>query len=215
MRFLNIVYICLSLLLFNLSACKAPELKPQTVESSKLEVANDAHKGDWPLIEGENPRTIWLEGAWGMKAPDCDGDLRPISTLIMNYSDFNLEHNLHTLEKLIGSNQWAWSDKPFDEPDAFEGDNDIKVIIYKEILSDLDMEKFYRVGKGRRAISLEDVKKLYPTNKSKQLDFRYLSYKDAINYLDSTSLDMYREDLALILVKRKFEIKEMFCEIPH
>ena len=77
------------------------------------------------------------------------------------------------------------------------------------------MEKFYRVGKGRRAISLEDVKKLQPTNKSKQLDFRYLSYKDAINYLDSTSLDMYREDLALILVKRKFEIKEMFCEIPH
>lgn len=188
-----------------IAGCK--ELNQSTVGSddssqisNKSVAEHNLHKGDWPLIEGETPRTVWMDGVWGMKLPNCQSETTPRSTLIMNYSDFNFEHDPEALSELLGPYKWIWSNEVITEPDSFDGDNDIKVIIYQI------------TGPEN---SLEDIKKRYSTDKSEQLDFRYLAYTDALAYLDEASVTVYREALAQIMVARKFEIKGMFCDIPH
>jgi len=132
-----------------------------------------------------------------MALGDCHNQKNKISTLIMNYSDFNMEFNTHTLSEVLGPYVWQWSDASNDEPSSFDGDNDIKVIIYR----------------ATNTASFKVAKDLYAVDEAKQLDFRFVSYDDIIAYLNKAMVETHREDLAQIFLNRKSEIKGMFCDI--
>jgi len=158
-----------------------------------------------------------MDGVWGMKTPNCHGETKPISTLIMNYSDFIVQFSDDKLTELIGPYYWSWSGEPDskNEPDSSNGDNDIKVIVYRNKLATEELTEEYWRNAFLYSLSLEDVKSLYPTDQSEQHDYRYLAYTDALEYLDEATITMPFEDLAKIMIGRKFEIKGMFCKIPH
>jgi len=78
--------------------------------------------------------------------------------IIFNYSDFGPQSRAY---KLIGMEWWSWGNHGDSRFKVY----DIRVVVYKDI-------------------SLDKVKKLYPTIKKKKQDYRYLKYADAIKYLN-------------------------------
>ena len=212
---------------FVLAACKAAEppntsVKPETSPSSSAVTADDPasknaqeHKGMWPLIEGEIARTVWADGIWTMQPPDCLNAAKPAenSIVIANYSDFNFDFNGESLAKLLGPYNWSWSDDKFDEPDAGEAENDIKVVIFRNAIP--EDETRYGVINNALSISRAEAQARHPVNKAKNLDFRYVAYSELMDYLDEAAAKMPQQALAETLVKRKFEIRQMFCAQPQ
>jgi hypothetical protein len=80
-------------------------------------------------------------------------------TIIFQYSDFGPQVLAH---ELIGFEWYQWERDGHPDPNYVY---DIKVVVYKDI-------------------RLEEVKKIYPVIKAKQQDYRYVEYKEALEYLD-------------------------------
>jgi hypothetical protein len=101
------------------------------------------------------------------------------NTIILNYSDFGPQVRAY---ELIGMEWWSWDNHGDSRPREY----DIKVIVYKDI-------------------SLDEIKKLYPTIKDKEQDYRYLKYDDAIKYLNKHIGEEYSNHL--IETKKKITEK--------
>ena len=80
-------------------------------------------------------------------------------TLVLQYNDFGPQAMAY---HLIGPNRLPW------DPDTpiFVGHDAVRVVIY-------------------RGIDLETVKSLYPPDRPRNIDYRYVSYQDALRYLDA------------------------------
>ena len=88
----------------------------------------------------------------------------------------------------IGMQWWQWNDHgTSDDPNY---DYDIKVVVYRDM-------------------PLVQIKKLYPVNKAKMKDFRYLEYNVAIKYLDENieDLESEKEEWAINLKKQLIHTK--------
>lgn len=80
-------------------------------------------------------------------------------TLVLRYSDFGPQAMAY---HLLGPNRLPW------DPDTpiFVGHNAVRIVIYRDI-------------------NLKTVKSLYPSDKPGNIDYRYVSYQDALRYLDA------------------------------
>lgn len=85
------------------------------------------------------------------------------NTLVLDYDDFGPQVIAH---EIIGMQWWQWQNHGESRPTFY----DIKVVVYNNL-------------------SLESVKMLYPVNEARREDYRYVSYKTAINYLDAKISD--------------------------
>jgi len=83
------------------------------------------------------------------------------NTIMFNYQDFGLQS---TAYEVIGFEWWQWQSCG---EDCEKEICPIKVIVY-------------------RGLSLDEVKVLHPVNEKKKLDYRYLHYNKALNYLEVT-----------------------------
>lgn len=81
------------------------------------------------------------------------------STVVLEYPDFGPQAMAY---RILGSKNLQW------EPEVpiLIGQGKVYVVVY-------------------RGISLEKVSKHYPRDRSRNLDYRYLQYGEALNYLDS------------------------------
>jgi hypothetical protein len=91
--------------------------------------------------------------------------------LLMEYSDFGPQSMCYGL---IGFEWYQWDDHG--DPDPRKR-YDIKVVVYKDI-------------------SLEKVEKSYPVSKDTNQDYRYVEYRDALEYLDAQlgQIEEFREE---------------------
>jgi hypothetical protein len=83
----------------------------------------------------------------------------PKGYAVFEYEDFGPQSMAW---ETIGMQWWQWNNHGGSRPD---NKYDIKVVVY-------------------RNIPLEQIKTLFPVDKSKKNDFRYLEYHDSIEYLD-------------------------------
>ena len=83
----------------------------------------------------------------------------PDRTLVLQYSDFGPQAMAY---HLIGPNRLPWDP----ETPIFVGHDAVRVVIY-------------------RGIDLATVESLYPPDKLRNIDYRYVSYQDALRYLDA------------------------------
>lgn len=84
--------------------------------------------------------------------------------LVLPYSDFGPS----TMSgALLGVEWFQWLPHGESRPRKY----DVKVIIY-------------------RGISLTDVKKLYPVSPKKSVDYRYISYSDAVSYFNRNIIEV-------------------------
>ncbi len=76
--------------------------------------------------------------------------------------------------ELIGSDYWQWND----HGDSRPKDYPIAVIVYR----DIDLQK---------------IKTLYPVVKEKKQDYRYVTYKKAVDFLNKSieELQKYKDDI--------------------
>lgn len=79
------------------------------------------------------------------------------STVVLKYEDFGPQIIAH---QLIGMYWWQWDDHGYSRPINY----DINVVVYKKI-------------------HLQEVANRYPINQSKNQDYRYVKYKEAIEFL--------------------------------
>ncbi len=87
----------------------------------------------------------------------CSENKQP-DTLELNYRAFGPQV---VAQDIIGSEWWQWQNHGDSKPRKY----DIKVIVYKNL-------------------SLEQVKQLYPVTPEEHLDYRYVKYATATEYLD-------------------------------
>lgn len=80
--------------------------------------------------------------------------------LVLNYSDFGPPS---LCEGLIGQDWWQWQDHGDSQPRKY----DIKVVVY-------------------RGFKLQDAQKKYPIIPGKKQDYRYVSYDQAIAFLNES-----------------------------
>jgi len=80
------------------------------------------------------------------------------NSLILEYSDFGPQV---IASKIIGMEWWQWNNHGESRP----RDYNIKVVVYNDV-------------------SLKDIEEKYPINANKDIDYRYVAYRDAIAYLD-------------------------------
>jgi hypothetical protein len=79
-------------------------------------------------------------------------------TLLLQYEDFGPPSAAH---ELIGMDWWQWQDHADSRPRRY----DIKVVVY-------------------RFMELPQVRRLFPSDPARELDYRYVSYLDAMDYLE-------------------------------
>ena len=79
--------------------------------------------------------------------------------LILEYEDFGVQSMSY---ELLGFQWYQWDNHGSSDPDE---KYNIRVVVYKNIC-------------------LEEVRTLYPVNKDSKQDYRYVEYREALNYLD-------------------------------
>ncbi len=89
---------------------------------------------------------------------DNDTALSPEYYLILNYADFGPQV---VACDLLGFEWWQWESTGSSDPNQ---KYDIKVIVFKDV-------------------SLKIIKRHFPVIPEKEQDYRYVSYKDAVDYL--------------------------------
>lgn len=89
---------------------------------------------------------------------------KPATTMVLDYQDFGPQVAAH---EVIGMAWWQWDQHGEPDPDD---PYDIKVVVYRDI-------------------SMEQVQELFPVLEEKGQDYRYLSYAQAISYLNETILE--------------------------
>lgn len=88
----------------------------------------------------------------------CSSEKQNNKTLLLPFNAFG---PAAMSEPLLGQSWWQWQSHGDSKPHEY----DIKVILYKDF-------------------PLDEIKKRYPVNETKQSDYRYVDYESAIQYLD-------------------------------
>jgi hypothetical protein len=104
---------------------------------------------------------------------------------VFDYGDFGPQSM--SWEK-IGMHWWQWDNHGADDPNY---KYDIKVVVY-------------------RNAPLEQIKALFPVDRSKKKDFRYFEYQDSIRYLDEhiSILEKISEEWAISLKELLLHTKQ-------
>jgi hypothetical protein len=102
------------------------------------------------------------------------------NTLVLRYTDFGPPSAAH---ELIGMDWWQWMEHGDSRPTNY----DIRVIVYRDT-------------------DLAQVQKKYPTDPSSELDYRYVRYTDAMNYLDRMIEENVFESLTMQLQATRLRI---------
>ena len=92
-------------------------------------------------------------------APGCA--TAPRNMMVLQYHDFGPQAAAY---QAIGMEWWQWDNHGDPDPNF---QYDVKVVVYRDI-------------------PLSQVREAYPVVKSKEQDFRYLAYTDAMAYLNTT-----------------------------
>jgi hypothetical protein len=107
--------------------------------------------------------------------------------LVLKYTDFGPPS---MASQTIGMDWWQWDNHGDSDPKT---KNDIKVVVF-------------------RGISLSQVRQTYPVVKSKEQDYRYLSYDTAITYLERNIQDNVRDGFLPKLTERLRKTKAIIIQ---
>lgn len=110
-------------------------------------------------------------------------------TLLLQYEDFGPPSAAH---ELIGMDWWQWQDHGDSRPRHY----DIKVVVYRDV-------------------ALREVQQLFPTEPARELDYRYVSFTDAIHYLDRMTEENTIESLTLRLNKTQQRIIDNLGDVER
>lgn len=110
-------------------------------------------------------------------------------TLVLQYEDFGPPSAAH---ELIGMDWWQWLDHGDSRPKRY----DIKVVVY-------------------RNVEQPQVRQLYPSDPSRELDFRYVAYADAMGYLDRMIKENVIESLTSQLQTTRTRIVSALGELKQ
>ena len=108
---------------------------------------------------------------------------KPATTMVLDYDDFGPQVAAH---EVIGMAWWQWDSHGDPDPRTRY---DIKVVVYRDI-------------------SLEQVQGQLPVDEEKRQDFRYLTYAQAISYLDETIREGVLPEVTDRLRETKSRIEE-------
>ena len=108
------------------------------------------------------------------------------SMVVLDYNDFGPQAAAY---ELLGMEWWQWQSHGESRPQAYN----IKVVVYKDV-------------------TLDSVKQKYPVVQEQLKDYRYISYNDAIQYLD----DIIQENLMPELTTKLKQTKQtLLKEFAH
>ena len=109
----------------------------------------------------------------------------PKKYAIFDYADFGPQAMVW---EEIGMQWWQWDTHGDSDPNS---QCDIKVVVYQ-------------------VIPLEEIREMFPVNKSKKKDFRYFEYNDAIKYLNENinELNNRNEEWEIELRRHLVETKD-------
>ena len=99
----------------------------------------------------------------GLLTYGCKASSKPYT--VFNYDDFGPQAMAW---KTIGMQWWQWDNHGDSDP---KSKCDIKVVVYTDM-------------------SLDEIKLLFPINRTKKKDFRYLQYNDSLKYLENNIQEM-------------------------
>ena len=107
------------------------------------------------------------------------------NSVVMSYRDFGPQAMSW---EVIGKEWWQWQKHGDSNPDT---KYDIKVVVYKNI-------------------TLNKVKSLYPVNKNKNQDYRYIEYSNALTFLDKNIKENVIQAITTRLKQTKYNILKSF-----
>jgi hypothetical protein len=107
------------------------------------------------------------------------------SYAIFDYEDFGPQSMAW---EIIGMQWWQWDNHGDSDPNS---KCDIKVVVYSDV-------------------SLKEMKSLFPINKAKKKDFRYMEYHDSIKYLirNIEKIEQIDEQWAIKLKERLIDTRK-------
>ena len=106
--------------------------------------------------------------------------------LVLDYSDFGPQASAY---ELLGMEWWQWQSHGGSRPKKYN----IKVVVYKDV-------------------SLDEVIQRYPVLERELKDYRYVSYGDAIKYLEDMILEDFMPELTAKLNQTK---QTLLKELGH
>jgi hypothetical protein len=117
----------------------------------------------------------------------CNKSVKPYR--VFDYEDFGPQAMAWGK---IGMQWWQWDNHGDRDPKT---KYDIKVVVYADM-------------------SLDEIKQIFPINKDRKRDFRYIEYDDSIKYLDRNIRDMEkdREQWSVELKERLLNTKEIILQ---
>jgi hypothetical protein len=107
-------------------------------------------------------------------------------TLLLQYEDFGPPS---AARELIGMDWWQWQDHGDSRPRRY----DIKVVVYRDM-------------------GQPQVRRLFPTDPSRELDYRYVNYADAMDYLERMIAENVIESLTSQLQSTRTRILSVLGE---
>lgn len=104
--------------------------------------------------------------------------------LVLEYEDFGPQAMAY---EMIGMQWWQWQNHGAIDPST---QYDINVVVY-------------------RGVPIEEIKTLFPVDRSAHMDFRYVEFEAATTYLDRRISDLgeIKKDWAVALQKRLIDTK--------
>ena len=97
--------------------------------------------------------------------------------VVLDYDDFGPQAAAY---ELLGMDWWQWQSHGESRPQKY----DIKVVVYKDV-------------------PIDSVKQKYPVVEKESKDYRYVSYDEAIQYLDEMIQENFMPDLTTKLEQTK------------
>jgi hypothetical protein len=102
--------------------------------------------------------------------------------IVLDYNDFGPQV---IASEVIGTEWWQWQAHGDSSPTVYP----VKVVVY-------------------RGVSLDNVEKRYPVNPTKEHDFRYVEYQNALSFLEQKIEDDVIEDVTSTLKNTRNKILE-------
>ncbi|MEJ2691757.1 MAG: hypothetical protein P8166_01585 [Candidatus Thiodiazotropha sp.] len=118
----------------------------------------------------------------------CSAQTAP-KTLVLQYEDFGPPS---AASELIGMDWWQWQEHGDSRPRHY----DIKVVVYRDV-------------------GLRTVQQLFPTEPAREVDYRYVSYSDAVRYLDRMTEENAIESITLRLKETHQRITDNLGEVER
>jgi hypothetical protein len=115
----------------------------------------------------------------------CDAQVTD-RTLVLQYDDFGPPSAAY---ELIGMDWWQWQEHGEARPKRY----DIKVVVYRDL-------------------GLQQVRQAFPSNPSRELDYRYVDFGDAMPYLERMIAENTMEPITQRLTETRLRIIEALGE---